>query len=115
MASHAASTSLVQKCRNTGINATCCVTPSTSWKKFADHPSTSLRARPETLTKAWVSTIAKSEALKKYAQSRGALFAPLYGAEAQKAVFPAVQGNAWLLYDTKKAKVAPDTVGIPRP
>jgi len=69
----------------------------------------------ETLNKAWVSTIAKSEALKKYAQSRGALFAPLYGAEAQKAVFPAVQANAWLLYDTKKAKVAPDTVGIPRP
>jgi tripartite-type tricarboxylate transporter receptor subunit TctC len=69
----------------------------------------------ETLNKAWVSTIAKSEALKKYAQSRGALFAPLYGADAQKAVFPAVQANAWLLYDTKKAKVAPDTVGIPRP
>jgi hypothetical protein len=30
-------------------------------------------------------------------------------------VFPAVQANAWLLYDSKKAKVAPDTVGIPRP
>ena len=69
----------------------------------------------ETLNKAWVSTIAKSEVLKKYAQNRGALFAPLYGAEAQKAVFPAVQANAWLLYETKKAKVAPDTVGIPRP
>src|SRR6266404_565631 len=69
----------------------------------------------ETLTKAWVSTIAKSEALKKYAQSRGALFAPLYGAEAQKAVFPAVQANAWLLFDSHKAKVSPDTVGIAKP
>ena len=34
---------------------------------------------------------------------------------AQKAVFPAVQANAWLLFDTGKAKVSPDTVGIPKP
>src|SRR6478609_7369960 len=54
MASQAASTSLVQKCRKTGTNATCCVIPSTICKRFADHPSKSLRARlgPETLTEA---------------------------------------------------------------
>jgi hypothetical protein len=53
--------------------------------------------------------------LKKYAVSRGALFAPSYGEAAQKAVFPAVQANAWLLFDSGKAKVSPDTVGIPKP
>ena len=37
------------------------------------------------------------------------------GDAAQKAVFPAVQANAWLLYDSGKAKVSPDTVGIPKP
>jgi tripartite-type tricarboxylate transporter receptor subunit TctC len=69
----------------------------------------------KTVEKIWAENIAKSEALKKYAVSRGALFAPQYGEAAQKAVFPAVQANAWLLYDGGKAKVSPDTVGIPRP
>jgi hypothetical protein len=50
----------------------------------------------KTLEKAWTDVISKSEALKKYATSRGALFAPLAGDAAQKAVFPAVQANAWL-------------------
>jgi tripartite-type tricarboxylate transporter receptor subunit TctC len=69
----------------------------------------------KTLEKAWADTIVKSEALKKYANSRGALFAPLAGDAAQKAVFPAVQANAWLLFEGGKAKVSPDTVGIPKP
>ncbi len=69
----------------------------------------------KTLEKAWAEVIVKSDALKKYATSRGALFAPLYGDAAQKAVFPAVQANAWLLFDGGKAKVSPDTVGIPKP
>jgi tripartite-type tricarboxylate transporter receptor subunit TctC len=69
----------------------------------------------KTLERAWAETILKSESLKKYAASRGALFAPLAGDAAQKAVFPAIQANAWLLFDGGKAKVSPDTVGIPRP
>ncbi|HSN46960.1 MAG TPA: tripartite tricarboxylate transporter substrate binding protein [Casimicrobiaceae bacterium] len=69
----------------------------------------------KTVERIWAENIAKSEALKKYAVSRGALFAPQYGEAAQKAVFPAVQANAWLLYDGGKAKVSPDTVGIPKP
>ena len=69
----------------------------------------------KTLEKAWADVISKSDSLKKYATSRGALFAPLYGDEAQKAVFPAVQANAWLLFEGGKAKVSPDTVGIPKP
>jgi tripartite-type tricarboxylate transporter receptor subunit TctC len=69
----------------------------------------------KTLEKIWAENIVKSDALKKYAASRGALFAPQYGDAAQRAVFPAVQANAWLLFDGGKAKVSPDTVGIPRP
>src|SRR5450432_1721533 len=68
-----------------------------------------------TVDKIWKDTISNSDAVKKYATSRGALFAPSSGEAAQKAVFPAVQANAWLLFDGGKAKVSPDTVGIPKP
>ncbi len=69
----------------------------------------------KTVEKIWADNISKSEALKKYAASRGALFAPSYGEAAQKAVYPAVQANAWMLFDSGKAKVSPDTVGIAKP
>ncbi|MCE9661525.1 MAG: tripartite tricarboxylate transporter substrate binding protein [Burkholderiales bacterium] len=69
----------------------------------------------KTVEKIWAENIAKSEAIKKYANSRGALFAPSAGEAAQKAVFPAIQANAWLLFNGGKAKVSPDTVGIPKP
>jgi tripartite-type tricarboxylate transporter receptor subunit TctC len=69
----------------------------------------------KTLERLWAENISKSESIKKYATSRGALFAPSYGDAAQKAVFPAVQANAWLLFNGGKAKVSPDTVGIPKP
>jgi tripartite-type tricarboxylate transporter receptor subunit TctC len=68
-----------------------------------------------TLEKAWADAIANNDALRKYATSRGAVFAPVAGDAAQKAAFPAVQANAWLMHDSGKSKVAPDTVGIPRP
>ena len=69
----------------------------------------------KTVEKIWAEQIAKSESIRKYATSRGALFAPSSGEAAQKAVFPAVQANAWLLFNGGKAKVSPDTVGIPKP
>ena len=69
----------------------------------------------KTVEKIWNEQMPKSEALKKYATSRGALFLPLSGDAAQKAVFPAVQANAWNLHASGKTKVAPDTVGIPKP
>jgi tripartite-type tricarboxylate transporter receptor subunit TctC len=69
----------------------------------------------KTVEKIWNEQILKSEALKKYATSRGALFLPLSGEAAQKAVFPAVQANAWNLHASGKTKVSPDTVGIPKP
>jgi len=69
----------------------------------------------QAVEKAWTQDIVKNDVLKKYATSRGALFAPLHGEQAQAAVFPAIQANAWLLFESNKAKVPPDTVGIPKP
>ena len=69
----------------------------------------------KTVEKIWNEQIVKSEALKKYATSRGALFNPMAGEAAQKAVFPAVQANVWNLHAGGKTKVSPDTVGIPKP
>lgn len=69
----------------------------------------------QTLDKIWATEMSKNEALRKYAQSRGAIFAPAAGEEAQKAVFPAIQSYAWTQQAAGKAKVSPDTVGIPKP
>ena len=68
-----------------------------------------------TMQKVWADNIAKSDALKKYATSRGALFAPVAGDAALTAAMPAIAANAWLMQDTGKAKVSPDKVGITRP
>jgi tripartite-type tricarboxylate transporter receptor subunit TctC len=68
-----------------------------------------------TLDKVWAAQMANNEALKKYAQGRGALFAPMAGDTAQNAVFPAIQAYAWTQQAAGKAKVSPDTVGIPKP
>lgn len=64
---------------------------------------------------AWITTIANSDVIRKYSVSHGALFAPIDGEAAQKAAFPAVQANAWMLFNTGQAKVKPDTIGIPAP
>jgi len=68
-----------------------------------------------TLEKIWADKIMNSAALKQYATSRGAVFAPSAGQEAQKRAMPAIQANAWLMHAAGKAKVSPDTVGIPKP
>ena len=65
-----------------------------------------------TVEKVWANDIRNSKALKDYASSRGAQFAPASGADAMKAVMPAVQVNAWQAFDGGKAKVSPDTLGI---
>jgi len=69
----------------------------------------------QTVQKIWTESLPQSDALKKYALTRGALFSPLSGDAAQQAVAPAVQANAWNLFAAGKAKVSPDTVGIPKP
>jgi tripartite-type tricarboxylate transporter receptor subunit TctC len=68
----------------------------------------------KTLDMLWENVVMKSEALKKYATANGALYAPSYGDNAVKAAMPAIQGTAWLLQEGGKAKVSPDTVGIPK-
>lgn len=68
-----------------------------------------------TLDRIWATEMTKSTALRTYAQSRGAMFAPMAGDEAQKAVMPAIQSYAWTQHAAGKAKVSPDTVGIPKP
>ncbi|MBM3557879.1 MAG: tripartite tricarboxylate transporter substrate binding protein, partial [Alphaproteobacteria bacterium] len=69
----------------------------------------------KTMEMAWQRKIANSEALKKYAAARSALFSPIFGQEAQAEAFKMVQQTAWLYFDGGKAKVSPDTVGIKRP
>lgn len=68
-----------------------------------------------TMEKIWVDHMSNNEAIRKYASARGAFFGPSSGEAAQLAAFPAVQANAWLLHSGGKTKVAPDTVGIPKP
>ena len=67
-----------------------------------------------TLEKLWGEKIANSEALKKYASDRGALFTPFYGEDAQKRVWPTVQADAWMLHAAGRTKMSPEDLGIPK-
>jgi tripartite-type tricarboxylate transporter receptor subunit TctC len=67
----------------------------------------------QTLDKIWDEHIAKSEALRKYATSRGAIVAVVRGDKAKEAVMPAIQEMAWGLWERKEAKIDPKSVGIP--
>jgi tripartite-type tricarboxylate transporter receptor subunit TctC len=69
----------------------------------------------DTLDGLWAKDLARSEAVRKWAANRGAIPAVLTGEAAFKVAFPTVQNSAWLYFDGGKAKVSPDTVGIPRP
>jgi tripartite-type tricarboxylate transporter receptor subunit TctC len=68
----------------------------------------------ETMRAVWDKKIKTSEPLKKYAAARSALFTPIYGQEAEAESFKMVRYSAWLYFDGGKAKVSPDTLGIPR-
>jgi tripartite-type tricarboxylate transporter receptor subunit TctC len=68
-----------------------------------------------TLDKVWNEKIANSEALKKFAASRGSIFSPATGDKAMGMAKAAIAETAWRMFDTGVAKVSPDTVGIPRP
>jgi tripartite-type tricarboxylate transporter receptor subunit TctC len=69
----------------------------------------------DTVGKYWQEVIMNSQKMKDYALDRGAVFNPSYGEEAQKRAFSYIQPVAWLYYEAGKAKVSPDSVGIPRP
>ena len=59
--------------------------------------------------------ISKSPEIQTYALERGAVFDPSYGDEAQKKAMAYLQPVAWLYFEGGKAKISPDTVGIPKP
>ncbi len=67
-----------------------------------------------TLQKIWAEKIVNSEALKKYASERGALFTPYHGDEAQNRVWPTIVADAWMLHAAGRTKMSPETVGIPK-
>jgi tripartite-type tricarboxylate transporter receptor subunit TctC len=69
----------------------------------------------KTMDMVWDTKIKDSEALKKYAAQRSALFTPIHGQEAQAEAKKMIDLTAWLYYDAGKAKVSPDAVGIKRP
>lgn len=68
----------------------------------------------KTMEAVWDKKIKNSEALKKYAAARSALFTPIHGNEAETESFKMVRYSAWLYFDGGKGKVSPDTLGIPR-
>jgi tripartite-type tricarboxylate transporter receptor subunit TctC len=68
-----------------------------------------------TLAKLWLEVVRTSEQIKTYALERGAVFDPSYGETAQKKAMAYLQPVAWLYYEAGKAKISPDTVGIPKP
>lgn len=73
------------------------------------------KAVTDTLDEIWTNVMPKSEALSKYAQSRGAILSTLHGQEAKKAVMPAVQVAAYGLVARNQAKIDPATLGIAKP
>lgn len=68
-----------------------------------------------TMSMVWERKIANSDALKKYADNRSAVFTPIHGEEAYNGAMQMVTRTAWLYHDAGKTKVSPDTVGIARP
>jgi putative tricarboxylic transport membrane protein len=99
------------------------IAPTTKWLPHMPAPMNYFgiwvsRGAPDNVVKTmgqvWERKIKSSEALKKYATARSALFTPLYGDEAERESFKMVRYSAWLYFDAGKAKVSPDTLGIPR-
>ncbi|WP_137126018.1 tripartite tricarboxylate transporter substrate binding protein [Roseomonas sp. HF4] len=68
----------------------------------------------QTMQGIWRNTIANSQRLKDYANSRAALFAPIFGQAAHDEAWKMVRQTAWLYFDGGKARVSPDTLGIAR-
>jgi tripartite-type tricarboxylate transporter receptor subunit TctC len=68
-----------------------------------------------TLDAIWEEHISRNEALQRYALERGALFTPVWGDEAQKAVWPEIQGDAWMLYEAGRTVMSPEELDIGRP
>lgn len=69
----------------------------------------------ETFDTIWSEVIPESEALRKYASERGALFTPAHGEAAKEAVWPEIQADAWSFHEAGRTTMSPEELGIPRP
>jgi tripartite-type tricarboxylate transporter receptor subunit TctC len=69
----------------------------------------------DTMNKVWREKVATSKALKDFANLRGQIVSPFYGEDALKRSMPTIVNAAWALQDGGRAKVNPETVGMPRP
>jgi tripartite-type tricarboxylate transporter receptor subunit TctC len=69
----------------------------------------------DTFGKLWDDVMENSEALKKYAASRGAVFDPSWGDEAVKKAMPYLSIIAWNLNEAGQTVMSPAEVGIPKP
>jgi tripartite-type tricarboxylate transporter receptor subunit TctC len=78
-------------------------------------PNDTPDAIKKAIGKAWDKVIANSTLIKDYSLANGAEFGPSWGDEAQKRVMSYLSPVAWLYFEAGKAKISPDTVGIPKP
>jgi hypothetical protein len=69
----------------------------------------------DTFGKLWDDVMKNSEALKKYAASRGAVFDPAWGAEGKEKAMPYLSIIAWNLHEAGETVMSPAEVGIPKP
>jgi tripartite-type tricarboxylate transporter receptor subunit TctC len=69
----------------------------------------------DTFGKLWDDVMENSEALKKYAASRGAVFDPSWGAEGKEKAMPYLSIIAWNLHEAGETVMSPAEVGIPKP
>ncbi len=69
----------------------------------------------ETMNMVWENVMKNSDALRDYAEERGALFDPLFGDEAFATGMPSVAHQAYTLFDAGKATIDPATLGYERP
>jgi tripartite-type tricarboxylate transporter receptor subunit TctC len=67
-----------------------------------------------TIDRIWAERVAKSEKIRQYAQSRGALFTPAVGKAAYDVVWPTVVEDAYMLQEAGMVKVSPESIGIRR-
>lgn len=69
----------------------------------------------ETFDMIWKDVIPGSDALKKYALSKGALFTPASGQAATDKVMPEVRSDAWSFHAAGRTKMSPEELGIEKP
>jgi len=69
----------------------------------------------ETLNRIWATKIPGNPKLKAYTLEKGALFTPAYAQAARDKVWPEIQADAWSFQAAGRAKVTPESLGIPKP